>query len=80
MSMEHWWNSADNGNRSTVGEVSFQCHFVHHKSHTYLPGVRHEDFRNIALECVKLIGVGHGRMRRQEFERDSATSASKKGR
>jgi len=38
MSMEHSWNDNEKGKLKYVNKNLFQCHFVHHKSHTDWPG------------------------------------------
>ena len=37
--MEHRWNEIDRRKPKHLGKDLTQCHFLHHKSHMYCPGI-----------------------------------------
>jgi len=41
MCMGNWLNDNDTGKPMNLEKNPSQCHLVYHKSHVYLPGIKH---------------------------------------
>jgi len=73
MSMEHSWNDNEKGKLKYINKNLFQCHFVHHQSHTDWPRppwyMKSEilTFLHILMNTSKFLTLLHAKLHPQSI-------------